>query len=156
MFDRTGRSSVLAAACLLLFSALAGAQESRGTLSGHVTDISGGVLPDAQVRITNKQTGVASTVKTNDSGLFTAPFLIPAFYDVVVEKAGFTKLSRPNVEVRVGDIVQLDLQLSVGDVSQTVNVSSAPPLLETGSASLGQVVSTQQIRELPYSFGERS
>src|SRR3954454_16522560 len=153
MFERRKNSWLSAVGCLLLLSGFGAAQESRGTLSGHVTDTSGGVLPDAQVRITNKQTGVASTVRTNDSGLFTAPFLIPASYDVVVEKAGFTKLSRPDVEVRVGDIVQLDLQLSVGDISQTVNVSSAPPLLETGSASLGQVVSTQQIRELPIPSG---
>ena len=129
------------------------AQESRGKLSGRVTDPSGAAVADAQVQVINTQTGVVIAARTNDQGLFTAPFLVPSVYSVTVEHAGFKKLVRQSVAVEVGSEVQLDLSLTVGQVSQQVKVTGAPPLLSTGTASLGLVVGTKQIQDLPNASG---
>ncbi len=142
--------------CLLLLAVVvtpALAQESRGTLSGRITDPSGAAIPDVQVQITNVQTGVVLAVQTNSSGEFTAPFLLPSVYKVSASHPGFKQIDRENVEVQVGDKVQLDLVLPLGDVAQSVEVSGATPLLSTGAASLGTVVATRQIQGLPMASG---
>lgn len=138
---------------LVLSCATMEAQESRGSLTGRVSDPTGAPVPDAHVRLRDTQTGAASESTTNDAGSFTASFLLPSFYTVSVEHAGFRTLTRDNVQVRIGDVVQLDLQLALGDVSQNVTVSAETPLLETGTASLGQVVGSQQLSELPIASG---
>lgn len=138
---------------LLFASLLASAQESRGTLSGLVTDSSGAIVPKASVQIINIQTGSQIDVFTNDSGVFTAPFLLPSVYRVTITHDGFKALTRDNVEVQVGAKVQLDCVLPLGNITQTVDVSAAPPLLETGSASLGLVVATRDIQGVPMASG---
>jgi hypothetical protein len=143
----------IAAVLTLLTAATCFGQESRGTLSGRVTDSSGSVLRDAQVRAANTQTGATFDSRSNEAGLFSIPFLLPGTYNVAVELAGFKKLDRKGIEVRVNDNVQLDLQLSLGDVSQTVEVTAATPLLQTGESSLGQVIDTKRMTELPIASG---
>jgi hypothetical protein len=83
------------------------AQESRGTLSGRVTDESQSVLADASVHVVNVQTGAATDTRTNESGLFTVPFLLPGQYDVTVEHPGFKRLDRKDIQVRVNDNISL-------------------------------------------------
>ncbi len=96
---------------------------------------------------------MAIPAQTNDQGLFTVPFLVPSEYSVTVEHPGFKKLVRQSVAVQVGSEVQLDLSLTVGEVSQQVEVTAAPPLLNTGTASLGLVVGTKDIQDLPNASG---
>lgn len=129
------------------------AQESRGTLSGRVTDSSQSVLANAQVHVVNAQTGAGIDTRTNESGLFTVPFLLPGLYNVTVEHAGFKRLDRKDIQVRVNDNISLDLQMTLGEVTQSVEVTAATPLLETSDTSLGQVVDQRRLTELPISSG---
>jgi hypothetical protein len=93
------------------------------------------------------------SAKTNESGNYTAPFIIPGMYTVTVESAGFRRSVRENVQIRIGDVVAVDMQLTVGDVSETIEVSAETPLLQTAEASLGQVVDERRILELPLFSG---
>ena len=128
-------------------------QDARGTVSGHVSDTAGASVAGASVKIANVATGVEIAIKTNETGNYTVPFLTPGVYTVAVESAGFRKFLRENVQVRVGDVVTVDVPLTVGDVSETVNVTAETPLLQTAEASLGQVVDERRIMELPLFSG---
>ena len=110
-------------------------------------------LADAQVHVVNIQTGAAIDTRSNESGLFTVPFLLPGRYDVTVEHPGFKRLERKSIEVRVNDNVALDLQMTLGDVTQSVEVTAATPLLQTSDTSLGQVVDQRRMTELPIASG---
>ncbi|MBI5281590.1 MAG: carboxypeptidase regulatory-like domain-containing protein [Candidatus Solibacter usitatus] len=142
--------------CLLaltLAALPASAQDTRGTVLGRVTDPSGGAIPGAQVKTTNIATGVALTVKTNESGNFTVPYLLPGIYTVSAETTGFKKSIRENVQVRVNDSVELNFALAVGDVTESIAVTAETPLLSTAEASLGQVVDERRVLELPIFSG---
>jgi len=129
------------------------AQESRGSITGQVTDKSGAVVAGAQITITNVATNVSTTTTTNEAGNYTVLYLIPGQYTVTVEASGFKKVVRQGIEVRVADKLTLDLTLEVGAVAETVNVTAEAPLLETASASAGQVIDQRRISELPLSDG---
>jgi hypothetical protein len=128
-------------------------QDTRGTIFGRVTDASGGVVMGAAVRAVNPQTGVALEAKSNDAGNYSIPFLLPGTYDVSVQMPGFKSLERKGIEVHVADRVQVNLEMAVGDVSEKVEVVASAPLLETSTVSLGQVVDTKRITELPIQSG---
>jgi hypothetical protein len=150
MIRLTRTFACLAMAALL--AAPAAAQDARGTITGTVRDASGGVIPGATVTITNSAMGTTVTVVTNEQGLFTAPFLIPGAYRVTAELSGFKKSAR-DVQLRIADRLELDLGLEAG-ISETVNVTADTPLLETATASLGNVVDSRRIAELPTPHGD--
>jgi len=131
-------SSVLVL-CLFTMSLVYG-QDSRGTLSGRVTDSGGAVVSDADIVVTNDQTSVSVSARSNGAGIFSVPFLLPATYRVQGRHTGFRPLEKSTVEVQVGAKVQLDLVLTNGEVLQTVEVDALVPTVETRSASLGLVV----------------
>jgi hypothetical protein len=137
---------------LLLVAPLA-AQDARGSVVGRVTDPSGAVIPTAEVRATNAATGVAATGQANENGNFTIPYLVPGRYTISAEITGFKKFVRENVQVRVNDVVELNIQMSVGDVTEAVQVTAETPLLTTTEASLGQVIDEKRINELPLFAG---
>ena len=148
------RMLLLRAALLpLLFVCAVYGQESRGTILGRVTDSSGAVVPTAEVKAVNVATGVAVSAKTNESGNYSLPFLVAGFYNMSAETAGFKKFVRENVQVRVNDRVEVNMQMELGDVSEKVEVTGAPPLLATADASLGQVVDERRVLELPLFSG---
>jgi Carboxypeptidase regulatory-like domain/TonB-dependent Receptor Plug Domain/TonB dependent receptor len=124
------------------------AQQS-GEITGTVTDSSNAVLPGATITTTNTDTQQARTVITNDTGSYSVPYLLPGTYDVRAEKAGFKLFTRTGIDVRVGDVVRIDFNMSVGAVSQQVQVSTSAPLLSTESTALGTVVGTKQVTDLP-------
>jgi hypothetical protein len=130
------------------------AQESRGKITGQVMDSNKSVVPGATVTITSISMGTTVTVTTNDEGLFQAPYLIPGLYKVTVEAQGFKKYARENIELRVNDTIELDIALEVGGLEQTVMVTSETPILDTTSGSLGQVVDSRRIAELPTPHGD--
>lgn len=138
--------------CLLLSYSTVG-QEARGSIVGAVTDPSGAVLPNAPVVVTNMSMGTRVSVPTNDSGRFTAPYLIPGTYSVLVEQQGFKRFLREGIEVRVNDRLEVNVQLEVGAAEQTVTVTGDTPLLSTESASLGTVVDGRRVSELPIPHG---
>jgi Carboxypeptidase regulatory-like domain len=147
------RITLIAALIIASAAVTERAQEFRGSITGRVVDNSGAAVANAVVTVTNAATNASSSTTTNESGDYTALYLIPGYYAVTVEAAGFKKLTRQNVEIRVGDKLQIDLKLEVGNVSDTVNITSDAPLLETNTASAGQVIDRRRISELPLSDG---
>jgi hypothetical protein len=128
------------------------AQDSRGAISGRVTDSGAAPIPNAEVKATNAETGVVVASRTNENGIFGIPYLVPGNYQITVEYTGFKKFSQ-RVEVRVNDQLQVETGLSVGDVSEVVEVKSETPILSTGEASIGQVIDEKRIQELPLFAG---
>jgi len=147
------RGKFFAVVLIAFASFTAFAQEFRGSISGRVADSGGAAIANAKVTVTGKATNSASATTTNENGDYTVLYLIPGAYDVMVEANGFKKSVRQNIEVRVGDKLALDLKLEVGDVTESVSVTSDAPLLETNSASAGQVIDQRRISELPLSDG---
>jgi len=143
----------LVAALLLLFAFPAAAQDARGTVLGRVTDASGAIVPNAEIRITNEATGVPVSAKTNDNGNYVLPYLIPGIYTISCEMQGFKKYSRPGVQVRIQDSVEVNVELTVGATTETIEVKDTTPLLSTTEASLGQVIDERRILELPQFAG---
>ena len=146
------KTSLLTLGLLACFGAVS-AQEFRGTISGRITEASGAAVVNAQVTVTNVATNAAVNATTNESGDYQALYLTPGNYTVSVEAKGFKKSIRQNIEVRVGDKLQLDIALEVGQVTESVNVTAEASLLETNSASAGQVIDRRRIAELPLSDG---
>jgi hypothetical protein len=139
----------VAALTSVLLVPYAVAQDPRGTLRGSVTDPSGGSIPGVQVRAVNAATGVSASAETNAAGNYNMPFLLPGVYTVTAESAGFKRFSREGIRIVVGEIVELPIEMTVGAVSETVEVTAESPLLDTQSPSLGQVIDERRITELP-------
>jgi hypothetical protein len=151
--SKGARITLIAATIVACAAAIGLSQEFRGSITGRVMDNNGAAVTNAAVTITNTATNVTSSTTTNGDGDYTALYLIPGNYSVTVEAAGFKKSTRQNVEIRVGDRLQIDMRLEVGSVSDTVNVTTETPLLETNTASAGQVIDRRRISELPLSDG---
>jgi Carboxypeptidase regulatory-like domain len=147
------RITLIATLIIACAAAIGSAQEFRGSITGRVLDNNGAAVANAAVTITNAATNVSSSTTTNESGDYTALYLIPGSYTVTVEASGFKKSTRKNIEIRVGDKLQIDMQLEVGSVSDTVNVTTDAPMLETNTATAGQVIDRRRISELPLSDG---
>jgi hypothetical protein len=141
------------ASLLVLGVGLAAAQVATGSMSGTVTDPNGAAVPGAKVVVSHVSTGVRSETQTSDAGLYVFPRLSVGVYEITVEKAGFKKPTVGGLEVRVATRQELDLKLEVGDVQQTIEVSSAAPLLETSTAQRGQALSNQFLTTLPLFSG---
>src|SRR5215470_16620457 len=139
--------------CSLVIAGPAASQEFRGSISGQVTDESGNAIHSAQVNVTEVATNTTTTVTTNETGHYNVLYLAPGQYRIAVEARGFKKLMQQGIEVRVGDALTLDLKLEIGAVEEVVNVTSAGPLLEESSGSLGQVIDQRRIEDLPLSDG---
>jgi len=125
------------------------AQNITGTILGSVSDASRGAVTGAAVEITNTETNQTTRLATNEAGLFEALYLRPGSYRVSASAPGFKTSVRENLTLRVEDRLRLDFQLEVGDASTTINVAGEAPLIETENASLGQVVSTRTVEDLP-------
>ena len=118
-------------------------------IQGVVTDDSGGVIPAAQVTVTNVATGVETGVQTNERGFYSAPLLNPGIYSVTASSEGFAASTRENLKLDVQQIARVDFQLSVGAVTEVVEVSAAAALLESEQATMGQVIDNKRIVEMP-------
>ncbi|MEK7409426.1 MAG: carboxypeptidase-like regulatory domain-containing protein [Acidobacteriota bacterium] len=138
---------------LALAAAVLSAQDTRGTLLGRVADSTGAVIPGVEVRAINPATGITVRGRTNETGDYAVPYLLPGVYTVEAELAGFKRFVREGVQIRVNDAVTLDISMSPGDVTETVEVTAVTPLLETSSASVGQVIDQRRITELPIVAG---
>ena len=120
-----------------------------GRITGRVTDPGGALIPNASVRAVSIQTNIAVRAVSNNSGNFEIPNLIPGEYRVFVQAEGFKRLERGPLEVRVGDVLNLDLQLEIGAVTESLTVTAQAPLLESATASIGQVTDNKRVTELP-------
>jgi hypothetical protein len=125
------------------------AQSTYGSVTGAVTDPSGAAITDATVTLTSLGTAEKRTQMSGADGLFTFVNLFPGTYRIDVEKSGFKRFVRSDVVVQVQQNTHIAASLQVGEVSQVVEVTSETPLLQTESASLGQVVEQRKADELP-------
>jgi hypothetical protein len=138
---------------LLIDLTAAAAQDSRGALTGRVVDSQGGVLPGVTVTVVNTGTNSTTVVVTNESGQYNALFLVPGSYRVTVELTSFRTAVNERVTVRVGERLQLDFTLEPGGVNEEVQVVAYTPQLETATASMGQVINSKLISEIPLGDG---
>jgi len=125
------------------------AQSFFGTIVGTVADTSGAVVFGATVKVTNVGTDTAQTVTSEPSGRYTAVNLVPGTYRVEVTKTTFKRFVRDDVVVEVGQTTRVDAPLQVGAVSETVEVSTTAPLLQTDSSTLSQEIEGAQVQEEP-------
>jgi len=125
------------------------AQVAGATLSGTVKDASGASLPNAQVAITDVATGVTRAVSSGGAGLFTAPNLLPGTYEVRVTATGFSTQLQKGVTLTVGAQQVLDITMQVGQMTQTVEVTTEAPTVELTSSTLSAEVNATTVRELP-------
>ena len=117
----------------LLAGALFG-QTSTGQIDVTIHDTSGAVIPKATVTISGSQTANrVRTLTSNDSGLAEATLLQPGEYDIAVTASGFEKLLRRNIQVRVGDVLNLTLTLTPGSMTESITISGETPPFETGA-----------------------
>jgi len=138
------------ALCLTLIAFPAAAQTAgQGTIEGTVTDPSGAVIGNASVTATNVATNMQSLRKTSSAGFFVIAPLPPGTYSVTVTMPGFKKLVQNNIVVNALAVRSLTLKLSVGEASQTISVTSAPPVLDTADATIGLTVQHEMYANLP-------
>jgi hypothetical protein len=133
----------------LLISTQVWAQVTGATLSGTVTDASGAIIPKAEVSIKNVGTGVIFAAAVNADGLYSAPNLLPGAYDVTCSAPGFTATVRSGITLQVGAQQVLDFNLKVGQVTESVHVTGEAPAVQLASSSIGTVVGSDAIVELP-------
>lgn len=125
------------------------AQVTTGTILGTVTDAQGAAVAGAAVTITEVSKNTVVTRRTDESGSFIAPFLVPGVYKVTVEQPGFKKSEQSNISLAVDQRARADVQLQVGNVSETIEVTAAAPLVQSSSAETGQVIEQKAVQELP-------
>jgi Carboxypeptidase regulatory-like domain len=124
-------------------------QSTYGSITGSVADPSGAAIPDAQVTLTNLGTAEKRTQSTGSDGLYSFVNLSTGQYRIDVEKQGFKHFTRQPVGVEVQQTSRIDAALVVGQVTETVEVTSETPLLQTDTSSLGTVVNQREANELP-------
>ena len=146
---KTSLSIALCVLSLLGVAASAAAQATTGELTGRVTDPGGQVVAGATVAGTNADTGFSRTTTTNERGEFTLTLLPPGRYSLSAEKAGFKKAVRSDVSVLVGTRQTVAIPLEVGQVSESVTVTSGASLVNTTTSDLGGVVTARDIASLP-------
>ena len=142
------RSSSLVLFALALSSFLP-AQEFRGTITGRITDGQHAAVPNAAIHATETETGAKFQTVSNADGSYALPFLPPGPYSLSVEASGFKRHVNSNVRVATNEREQVDVQLEIGTMEQSVTVSAETSMLDTASASTGQVINTRQIENMP-------
>jgi hypothetical protein len=135
---------VLLSAPLLLFG-----QTDTATVTGVITDSSGAAVPEAQIEITNRGTGLKYRAVTNEVGVYVVPALPVAAYNVSITRQGFQTVQRQEVNLHAGDRVRIDAQLQAGAVTEVIEVTGEVPLLEAETSNLSQVVENKTITNMP-------
>src|SRR3954452_17738104 len=134
---------------IMLCAIPAVAQLPTGEITGMVTDSSGGAIADATVTLTNTATNAERSLGTNSEGIYDATALPPGSWSIRISKTGFRSEVRKSIDLEVSQVARIDFTLTVGDVSQTVEVRGASPVLDTQTATVGTVVETRRIEDLP-------
>ena len=135
--------------CTLLAVVNLCAQTSTGALSGSITDSSGAVIGGASVTATDPATGVTVTAKTTEAGLYSFPNLPPGTYTVRANFTGFKTSEKTGVAISVSSTTNLDLQLTIGEHTESVTVKGGQALLQTSTSSVSSTVQSQLVENLP-------
>jgi hypothetical protein len=142
------------ASLAVIFSVLlcrtdARAQTSNATLQGTITDNSGSVLPGVTVKLESPTTGLTRETVTNASGVYVFNFLPAGTYVVAAELSGFKTVRHDQVRLEVGQNLELDLRMEIGQLNEVVNVEGTAAILDRSSPTIGTVIQASQLKELP-------
>ena len=144
------RMSAFLLACTLVLTGLASAQERFGGLTGRVTDQQSSAIPGVTVVATNTESGAVRTFVTDANGQFQAPDLVPGRYTVRFELTGFSKVERSDINVLLGRTFQLDAQMRVGELTETVQVTAeSSPMVDTRSTLVAHNVTAEEFDSIP-------
>ena len=123
------------------------AQTSAG-INGSILDSSGALIPGAHVVMTNLETDAKRETVSNDSGAYQIPLLQPGAYSIAARKQGFKQVTR-DIRLELNQVAEIDFNMETGAVSETVEVQALAPLLEPSTSSVGQVIETKAVSDLP-------
>ena len=140
---------ILATLILLVSASAIYGQGGLGTILGTVTDSSGAVVAKAQVQVTNVSTNVTQKTETTDAGTFSVPYLKPSLYRVTVEQPGFQKAVVNDITLAVDQEYRVDVTLKPGAINLSIEVQANAVALDTETSSVSQLVSQQQVEQLP-------
>ena len=129
--------------------AVAMAQESRGTITGTVSDPQGAAIPGAAVAARNQGTNLEAKTTTNESGVYVLPFLNTGTYTITATISGFKTAVKDRVDVGLNQRLQIDFKMEVGGITEQVTVSAQADLLNTANASRGTTIDAQKVADLP-------
>ena len=146
---RNACKGIRIAALLMGLAVLAIGQTFVGGVRGIVQDSTGAMIAGATVTLRNEATGNSRSATSNASGEYDFAQVPPATYTVTAEMSGFKKLERPGVVIGTQEFVTADMKMDLGQISESVQVAAETPLIETATASNGQVTTNQQITDLP-------
>ena len=150
---KTQRQSVLRLVLLIAAcftpAALFGQGSSEGTITGTVVDPSGAPVPAAQITLRNIETNSMRELKTGSTGVYTIPSLPVGTYNLTAGAAGFQNVEVKDIKLDVNATRRVDVNLSVGQVSETITVESTAPLLNTENSTTGQIIESKRVTELP-------
>src|SRR5215469_9030873 len=145
----TGKRLVLSTVLLCMAGVLGFAQSYYGALRGTVVDQNGGALTGAKVALVNEGTGAQRATLTESAGDFVFSEVVPGTYKVITEAPGFKKFEEKGIIVGTQQQVAVAVKMELGQVSESIQVTEAVPLMETTTASQGQVIDNQKLTELP-------
>ena len=148
------QSVALAVFCLALVLLICGAnatfaQEVTATIAGTVTDQSGAAIAGANVVAKSVERGVTHTAETNETGLYRISHLPPGNYELRIEKQGFQASAYPAFTLTLNQTARIDVELKVGQVSQTIEVSGAAPVLKTETTQVDTIINSATNEALP-------
>ncbi len=146
--QRAGSPLFLALLLVILLSGTALAQ-FNSSIEGTVTDSSGALAPDVNIRVTNQETGVVSVTRTTSAGHYSVPSLPAGRYTVEASKEGFNTAVQKDVVLESSRIQSVPLSLSIGTVSTKMTVTEAPPVVETSEARVSELTTAEQVIQLP-------
>jgi hypothetical protein len=132
-----------------IFCALLSAQEFRSTISGRITDPSGAAVPGVKIQATEKNTGSKSETTSGAEGEYSLPFLPPGAYTITAEHGGFKKHSQEGINVGTNARLAIDIPMQLGSQTEAITITSDVTLLQTNTASVGQVIGERQIATMP-------
>ncbi|HVA71645.1 MAG TPA: TonB-dependent receptor [Candidatus Limnocylindrales bacterium] len=123
--------------------------QSTATVQGAVTDTSNAAIPGATVVVHNQNTGVERTTKTDQSGGYLVPGLLPGLYQITISANGFQAFVIKDLKLDVATTVTENAQLKVGQITEQVTVTGGTPLVNTSNVTIGQVISQRTVQEIP-------
>ena len=139
----------LVAMAILFGSSAARAQQITGAITGKVADEQGALVTNANIKATNVATGYTRSTKTDDAGGYNIQYLPIGGYTVTVDAPGFKKFVQQNLEIAVDQTQPLNVTLSVGAESQTIEVTTAPPVINTATSEVGRTISPHEMNNFP-------
>ena len=146
---RRVRTALVMAAVVVVGSTSGSAQSTTAQFTGRISDPSGAVIPGALISVVNQDTGVRRQTESNEVGNYAVPLLPPGIYRITVQKEGFKPITRAGIELQVNQTARVDFVLELGALAEAVEVLAAAPLLAQETSSLGQVVDSTRIINMP-------